>query len=488
MSPVSMTVNVAIGKPARQSSLSQWSTDLGAAGAVTGTMPMDYGIHTEYEPDPWWMVDLQRIHAIDRIVIHNRLRAYAERARSCRVEVSKDGTSWLLIHAGCAHFLGGDAGPPLVLPLGKQVSARYVRISLAGPEVLHLAQVEVFAEVPVNPRLRAMAEVRDRYGLDMPGFAGDRSTLQSESLNKMGLTYRFEGQPITDRDFKLIGVKVVYIGRLGNQLIQLINATLIARRLGLKYLVVRDGGLIRLPAAFQSNGVSYISDIFHAPEHGGYLKGNFFFTNDLSKLLGNSTDEERYRIVQDIIRPRMMQQFATLPDVKYDDELTVHFRSGDVFNDPSHAGYTQPPLSFYTIIARHLLREGRISRVRLVFEDRGNPCVDAFIAFTQSMGITCRLQSGSLAEDLTALIDARHVVFGYGTFGVAACLLSHRIETLFLFESMKTREYVGIPSVGRTILVRDRAGQYTQPGDWRQSPEQRQLMLDYPESALELLL
>jgi hypothetical protein len=488
MSPGSMTVNVAIGKPARQSSLSQWSTDLGAGGAVTGAMPWDYGFHTDFEADPWWMVDLLRIYPVDRIVLHNRLRGYFDRARNCRVEVSEDGTTWLLIHAGLVLFNGGDVGPPLTLPLGKQVLARYVRVSLPGREVLHLAQVEVFADAAVDSRDQALRAVRTRYGLEIPGFVRDYSTQQSINLNKWGLTYRIDGQPVTAPDFRLIGVKITYIGRLGNQLIQLINATLIARRLSLKYVVVLDGGLIRLPSAFSAEGLCYLADTAHAPERGGFLTGNFFFTNDLSKLLEGSTDEDRYRAVQEIIRPRLMRPFHRRPDPKHDDELTVHFRSGDVFNDPSHAGYTQPPLSFYTIVARHLLRQGRIARARLVFEDRANPCVDAFIAFLEALTVPHRLQNGFLEEDLHALIDARHVVFGYGTFGVAVCLLSRRIETLFLFEPMKTREYDGIPSVGSTVQVRDLAGGYTKPGEWRQTPEQRQLMLDYPESALEMLL
>jgi hypothetical protein len=321
----------------------------------------------------------------------------------------------------------------------------------------------------------------------MPGFEGDNSTEHSARLNKWGLTYKFEGQPIADPDFKLVGVKITYIGRLGNQLIQLINATLIARRLGLKYLVVLDGGLIQLLGTFTSHGVTYIADTADATERGGFLAGNFFFTDDLSTPLAGSTAEERYRIIHYIILPRLMPHFPALADTKHDDELTVHFRSGDIFNDATHSGYTQPPLSFYTILARRLLREKRITRFRLVFEDRANPCVDGFIAFLEELGAPYRLQSGSLAEDLTALIDARYVVFGYGTFGVAACLLSRRIDTLFLFEPLKTSDYNGIPSVGRVVLVRDHARGYTKPGEWRQTPEQRRLMLDYPESALEIL-
>jgi hypothetical protein len=49
---------------------------LSANKATDGTVHLDaaYGacFHTKLEPEPWWMVDLQGIYIIDRIVLYNK--------------------------------------------------------------------------------------------------------------------------------------------------------------------------------------------------------------------------------------------------------------------------------------------------------------------------------------------------------------------------------------------------------------------------------
>ena len=60
-----------------------------------------------------------------------------------------------------------------------------------------------------------------------------------------------------------------------------------------------------------------------------------------------------------------------------DDAIVLHFRPSDVFPGPglrpSHPDYGQPPLGYYLAA---VAREGA-RRVWVVFEDRGNPTVDA---------------------------------------------------------------------------------------------------------------
>jgi hypothetical protein len=69
-------VNVAKGKPASQSSLSQWSAGPDdATRAVAGSFPAAFAFHTATENCPWWQVDLLDIYPIERIVVHNRLDA-----------------------------------------------------------------------------------------------------------------------------------------------------------------------------------------------------------------------------------------------------------------------------------------------------------------------------------------------------------------------------------------------------------------------------
>lgn len=70
--------NIALGKPAIMSSLYiyQYPAFLAAGKGVDGTVHLDAAFgacfHTRNEVEPWWMVDLQGIYIIDRIVLYNK--------------------------------------------------------------------------------------------------------------------------------------------------------------------------------------------------------------------------------------------------------------------------------------------------------------------------------------------------------------------------------------------------------------------------------
>jgi hypothetical protein len=146
--------NIARGCPASQSSLSMWSVDDDAPRAVSGVYANgSYSFHTEFEENPWWMVDLRSESAVEAIVVYNRTDACPDRSDSLQVMVSLDGNAWNTVydHAGRPPFGGitktGStvAGmPPLCIPcVGTR--ARYVKLQLATTTALHLDQIEVYA-------------------------------------------------------------------------------------------------------------------------------------------------------------------------------------------------------------------------------------------------------------------------------------------------------------------------------------------------------
>jgi len=463
-------INIAIGKPATQSSFSKWSKGDDAAGAVTGAMPENFGFHTAEEMAPWWQLDLLQTYWIDRIVLHNRRDGWQDRARSLVVDVSEDGATWQLIHAGTVFFTDGEHGA-LTLPLGGKIPARHVRVSLTEKTVLHLAQVEVF--------ITNGDEIRRANGLEWLRLFGETP----EPHIHQG--YALEGMAGPGGDARILGFRITPYGRFGNQLKQIINAVWLAERLQVKYIAMPRHGMIR-PSAFSRNGIEFVADPAAARERGLWLAGNFFYPENLGRLLEEIDGAASYRVVQEFVLPGLMEKLPD-GDVRHADELTVHFRAGDIFGGGViHPAYVQPPLAFYTFLVRRLLGQGRISRVRLVYEDKGNPCVDGLINFLARAGIAYRAQSGALAEDLAALVDAPLLALGFGTFGIGAALLSRRIGTVFFFEGSNMSGYEGIPSIGRMVMVRDTLGGYIKSGDWQNTPAQRQLMLDYPEDGLEM--
>src|SRR5580700_6242670 len=93
-------LNLALNKPASQSSTSIWSSsskpEEDARGANNGQISRLYGFHTAYENNPWWQVDLENEFIIRKIVLYNR-QACAERLKYFSVLTSFDGKKWEVI-------------------------------------------------------------------------------------------------------------------------------------------------------------------------------------------------------------------------------------------------------------------------------------------------------------------------------------------------------------------------------------------------------
>jgi len=151
--------NIALGKSATQSSVSQWSAqptrESDAAGAVNGVINGLQGFHTEIEDSPWWMVDLGSIFAISEICIYNRLDLPPEipqRASRLAIEIGMDLDSLAEAYRRESDEpFGGADGNPLIWTPPEPVLGRYVRIRLLTRNYLHLDQVEVFGKTPPLP-------------------------------------------------------------------------------------------------------------------------------------------------------------------------------------------------------------------------------------------------------------------------------------------------------------------------------------------------
>jgi len=134
--------NIALGCRASQSSTSIWSRPDDAQGGINGVINGSFGFHTDFEPCPWWMVDLGAAAQFDEIVIYNRMDSCRERANTLWVLISSDGESWKRIHMqGNAPFGGIDGNPLRVHCPGSR--ARYVKLQLDSTDYLHLDQVQV---------------------------------------------------------------------------------------------------------------------------------------------------------------------------------------------------------------------------------------------------------------------------------------------------------------------------------------------------------
>ena len=136
------SVNLAQGKPASQSSRSQWSRPDDPQGAVDGVINGGYAFHTDNQANPWWQVDLGKSYRLADVRLFNRLDCCSERARTVQVMLSDDGRAWRTAYRHNGSIFGGKDGKPLVVPLNRE-SARYLRLQLNESTWFHLDEVEV---------------------------------------------------------------------------------------------------------------------------------------------------------------------------------------------------------------------------------------------------------------------------------------------------------------------------------------------------------
>jgi FkbM family methyltransferase len=141
-----MYENLALGAVALQSSYSRYSTPNDPLGAISGSKNGHYGFHTEYEESPWWLIDLQRVCPVHRIVIYNRCDAATDRVRPMTISICADvGEPWADLYVAHHVFGGATAGRPLTIALGTEpLPMRFIKISLHKKEYLHLDEVEVY--------------------------------------------------------------------------------------------------------------------------------------------------------------------------------------------------------------------------------------------------------------------------------------------------------------------------------------------------------
>ncbi len=144
-------VNLALNQPANQSSIAYGGSPSRAVdGNTDGYWGSGSVTHTNSEYRPWWEVDLGASQNIASIKLFNRTDCCWDRLSDFYVFVSdtpfgantdlnamSSAANWSTHHSG---GLSGNS-----LELNVNASGRYVRVQLAGTNVLNLAEVEVIS-------------------------------------------------------------------------------------------------------------------------------------------------------------------------------------------------------------------------------------------------------------------------------------------------------------------------------------------------------
>jgi hypothetical protein len=363
-------------------------------------------------------------------------------------------------------------------PLAELGGVRLPRATLLVSELELAAEDAEQIEIHVDYEVHALHDFARVRGLDFQALAYGRKSFDTFH------GYRLLG---ASPGGTLVRVEAVAIsrpaGRLGNHLMQLVQATHVAHELGVDTIYVPSMQWFEIAShASSACGLTYMSYADLEDISVPALFGTFLF-EDLEPAASVLDGGLRQRLVE-----RHVSSLFTPPPlraVRPPNHVAVHLRSGDLFDRPDpHPNFVQPPLAFYTTALSHFAAAQPALHVTLVYEDEGNPVIAALCAFLEGAGVQYSVSSSSVAADLSTLLEHRALVLGRGSFGVAVAALSANVETLY-FPWSEAR----FPGLVRErgldgYLIEEITPRYIEAGGWTNSVKQRRLMVGYPAENL----
>lgn len=302
-----------------------------------------------------------------------------------------------------------------------------------------------------------------------------RAAIPNASAGVAFVRWGIRPQATSNRAILITGV-----GRFGNSIAQVLNCLELADALSAREILYHRFNAINnasLPLGKGRNlrRLSFLPQTGFAPPH--VIWRTYAITPEIlfCEPWKKSMSEAR----------KLLQRATNLEirDKQWSDptKLTIYVRGGDVFGENPHHDYGQPPWVFYERVLEHR----NWSAINLVSEDSTNPVVDKIIDWCNERGVKVSKLGGSLDQAFAVLRSSAHIVNAKGTFVPAIVFLSGGPKTVYNFGSEVSRFLLGD---GLSVYsVEDTDGSYTSSilsANWRNTEEQRSLMLSYPHESV----
>lgn len=428
--------------------------------------------HTN-DSNPWVIIDYgEEIPSQCPVYLYNRCQSQevSERIIGCRFWTSKDNINWDLLEVRLTddHIYNHSA-----MEIRQLKEYRYLKIDrIDSSTPIHLSQFMIGEK---------LFEIEDFLNYLLAHKYNLRIAKNGKIL-EMAKAGHYISFKVYD-DSGLPGINIKRLGQFSNFLIQITNAIHIASEIGIRDIYLPECQRVRdvFPSLSQVALNTHPVTIHIGKIPGGIcLEGNFFYDHEF--IIGTKPP---LRSIVDLFKEHCDFSFAQ--NQERENSLTIHLRSGDIFEKDIHSGYGQPPLAFYLQSIRHF----KPDFVVLVYENESNPVIPALIKYLKEKPLSFRVQSSKiLRDDISVLINATSLVIGNGTFANGVIAFSENLRRVYTFNSPLDRGYQGGNFKVENIVIGDNNGQYKKmilSNNWHNTPEQRQLMLSYREEYLSII-
>ena len=254
-----------------------------------------------------------------------------------------------------------------------------------------------------------------------------------------------------------------WVGRLGNNIMQIGNASVIAKKHG-TFVEYPDHKILnKVEIKFGDSDYCCSGSFFGVDQDRDYVIQN------------------RFKIMKEIGRDLVPHREMDLGDT-----LVFHFRGGDIFRQPCpESGYVQCPMSYYDLI----MEREQPKNVLLVCEDDSNEIIGRF-----SEKYEAELSIGdSLENDISKIMSAKTLVCcGMGSFIPALAACSQKVKKMYcpMFEIPSGGHFDGLVEEYEAIcgeLCHIQHSDYIKVGEWSASDDQRNLMTVHPADGLKVI-
>lgn len=289
--------------------------------------------------------------------------------------------------------------------------------------------------------------------------------------------------PLRVRGRKIAILVPEFLGRTGNNLVQVRNAIAVAVKTNIGSVLT--AGELAISGRPIFTGEIVVSGEMSAPRKRADQEKhsqNFILVEAdwFRPPKGIQVSSAQLSEAQEIISSALFSALGIANPLLDKGKCVIHYRTGDVFGLEPHKRYGPPPHSYYLA----LLRKWNVNEVTLVCEHPTEPVVLSLIEQLEAAQISVFAGKRTLQEDILHILSCTHLVSSQGTFSITLGSLNPHLTHFGYFESSHGHEFWHPMSPScRKWVVSDKSGLFSRQihhANWRNTERQSELVRNYP--------